>query len=69
MRLPFPGPTSVCLQAKGYKIGLMCHLLEAIKGSTLSLVAALKTHEKLKVMRDEDLLAGLPGGTLCVCTL
>ena len=39
----------------------------AIKGSTLSLVAALKSHDKLKVMRDEDLFAGLPGGALCVC--
>ena len=45
----------------------MGHLLEAIKGSTLSLVAALKSHQKLKVMRDEDLLAGLPECTLWVC--
>ena len=45
----------------------MGHLLEAIKGSTLSLVAALKSHAKLNAMRDEDLFAGLPEGTLCVC--
>ena len=45
----------------------MGHLLEAIKGSTLSLVAAVDLHAKLKVMLDEDLIAGLPEGTLCVC--
>ena len=45
----------------------MGHLLEAIKGSTLSLAAALKSHAKLNAMRDEDLFAGLPEGTLCVC--
>ena len=45
----------------------MGHLVEAINGSTLSLVAAVDLHAKLKVMHDEDLIAGLPEGTLCVC--
>ena len=49
----------------------MGHLLEAIKGSSLSLIAALESHRKLKVMREEDLLAGMPEGTyaVCVCIL
>jgi hypothetical protein len=45
----------------------MGHLLRAIKGSSLSLVAALESHQHLKVMRDEELLAGLPEGTYAVC--
>ena len=42
----------------------------AIKASKLSLVATLKSHEKLKVMEEEDLLAGMTEGTrVCVCML
>ena len=71
LRLQLPSLTSVCGQVEEYKISLMGHLLRAIKGSSLSLVAALESHQHLKVMRDEELLAGLPEGTyaVCVCIL
>ena len=69
--LRLPSLTSVHRQVEEYKIGLLGHLLAAINGSSLSLIAALESHRKLKVMHEEDLLAGMPEGTyaLCVCIL